>query len=123
MAKRPRDSNQLAKLIVDISTGAVEKPDDPNAPKRGRAGGLKGGRARADALSSNRRVQIGCWYATSEQVPGFLLCDTDKQRLDADVFPAMKQLLEIKGRHQPAASAKKHQVKELVERREFALAA
>jgi len=56
--KRPRDPNQLAKLIVDISTGEVEKPADPNAPKKGRLGGLKGGAARARALSNERRREI-----------------------------------------------------------------
>jgi hypothetical protein len=56
--KRPRDPNQLAKLIVDISTGEVEKPADPSTPRHGRAGGLKGGAARAKSLSSDRRKEI-----------------------------------------------------------------
>ena len=61
--KRPRDPNQLAHLIVGLSTGeAVEQsPDagkDPAAVLRGRAGGLKGGSARADALSPRKRKQI-----------------------------------------------------------------
>ncbi|OGT80377.1 MAG: histone H1 [Gammaproteobacteria bacterium RIFCSPLOWO2_02_FULL_61_13] len=61
--KRPRDTNQLAKLIVALSTGeAVEAlPDagkDPAAVLRGRSGGLKGGQARADALSARKRKQI-----------------------------------------------------------------
>ena len=61
MAKRPRDPNQLAKLIVDIATGekvdlAAEKKRP--SPRRGRAGGLKGGRARAKALSSADRADI-----------------------------------------------------------------
>ena len=61
--KRPRDPFQLAKLIGDISTGQVED-DDPNAGKdpaailRGRSGGLKGGQARASALSPSKRKQI-----------------------------------------------------------------
>jgi hypothetical protein len=47
--ERPRDANQLAKLIVDLSVGdAVEiDPDaekDPAVIARGRSGGLKGGR-------------------------------------------------------------------------------
>jgi hypothetical protein len=58
MAKRPRDPNQLAKLIVDISTGEAPKPPDPNEPKHGRAGGLAGGFARAKKLSAADRKRI-----------------------------------------------------------------
>lgn len=48
--KRPRDPNQLAKLIVGIATGEVEEKDpdagkDPAAVKRGKVGGAKGGAA------------------------------------------------------------------------------
>ena len=35
--KRPRDANQLAKLIVDLATGEVAKPDErplPDARKK-----------------------------------------------------------------------------------------
>ena len=61
--KRPADLNRRAKLIVDIATGQVEdKPDDegknPHAVALGRMGGLKGGKARAKALSSERRSEI-----------------------------------------------------------------
>jgi hypothetical protein len=61
--KRPRDVNQLAKLIVDIATGEVEdvRPDDgknPNAVALGRLGGLKGGKARAAKLTPERRKEI-----------------------------------------------------------------
>jgi hypothetical protein len=61
--KRPRDVNQLAKLIVDIATGEVkdERPDDgknPAAVSLGRLGGLKGGKARAAKLSPERRKEI-----------------------------------------------------------------
>lgn len=64
---RPRDPNQLAKLIVDIATGQVEdkpdpRPDDPNkdpaAVSLGRRGGLKGGKARAAKLSPEQRREI-----------------------------------------------------------------
>lgn len=46
--KRPRDTNQLAKAIVDLATGekmetAVEDPRNPHAVAIGRLGGLKGG--------------------------------------------------------------------------------
>lgn len=59
---RPRDINQLAKLITEIATG--ETPDtiddgkDPAAVALGRKGGLKGGKARADALSKLERTAI-----------------------------------------------------------------
>jgi hypothetical protein len=57
MAKRPRDPNQLAKLILDIATGEVA--DDMKAePKRGRAGGLRGGKVRAKRLTPKRRAEI-----------------------------------------------------------------
>ncbi len=52
--KRPRDVNQLAKMIVDISTG--DAPPDPESTKNpaavalGRLGGAVGGKARAAAL-------------------------------------------------------------------------
>lgn len=61
MPKRPRDPNQLAKLIVDIATGEAKdtvSESKRNPPKRGRAGGLKGGHARAKSLSSAKRSAI-----------------------------------------------------------------
>lgn len=61
--KRPRDPNQLAKLITAIATGDVQDAvtDDGRdlaAVLLGRRGGLKGGRARAEALSPDRRREI-----------------------------------------------------------------
>lgn len=62
--KRPRDANQLAKLIVEISTGETADSPEPPAPKNphavalGRLGGLKGGKARAEQLSAKRRTEI-----------------------------------------------------------------
>jgi hypothetical protein len=60
--ERPRDTNQLAKLMVDILTGQVEdrKPDDiagknPAAVALGRLGGAKGGKVRAARLSAEER--------------------------------------------------------------------
>lgn len=60
--KRPRDPNQLAKLIVDIATGEVEDPDpdagkDPAAVALGRKGGLKGGKARASRMTAEERSE------------------------------------------------------------------
>jgi hypothetical protein len=61
MAKRPtrpRDPNQLAKLILDIATGEAVNVK-PVAPKDGqRKGGLKGGKARARKLSKRQRLII-----------------------------------------------------------------
>ena len=64
MAKRPTDPNQLARKIIGIATG--EEPDDaaevpaknPAAVELGRRGGLKGGKARAEKLSPERRADI-----------------------------------------------------------------
>ena len=60
--KRPRDPLQLEKLIGDIATGQVEpKTDDGKnaaAVSLGRKGGLKGGKARAAALSPEKRKAI-----------------------------------------------------------------
>jgi hypothetical protein len=53
--KRPRDPIQLAKLIGDIATGAVE---DRVEAKPGSAGGAKGGPARAKKLSPEEREEI-----------------------------------------------------------------
>ncbi len=64
--RRPRDPNQLAKFIVDLATGEASEADsppelegkNPAAVALGRMGGLKGGRARAKALSPKRRAEI-----------------------------------------------------------------
>lgn len=58
--KRPRDPNQLAKLIVDIATGdvkdtPVDDGKDPAAVALGRKGGLKGGKARAERMTPEQR--------------------------------------------------------------------
>lgn len=61
---RPRDANQLAKLVADIATGEIEDRittedgRDLAAVLLGRRGGLKGGRARAAKLSPERRSEI-----------------------------------------------------------------
>lgn len=62
--KRPRDPNQLAKMVVDIATGEAETDSsttvdkDPIAAELGRRGGLKGGRARAESLTAEVRREI-----------------------------------------------------------------
>jgi hypothetical protein len=59
--QRPLDANQLGKWIVDLSTGVAED-DHPTVESRatelGRKGGLKGGKARAAALTPERRREI-----------------------------------------------------------------
>ncbi len=61
--KRPRDPAQLAKLMIDIASGEVEDREstpeeqgkDPAAVARGKLGGKKGGRVRADRLTPEER--------------------------------------------------------------------
>ena len=62
--KRPRDPNQLAKLVVDLATEEAQENDpnsgkDPAAVALGRRGGLKGGQARANKLSAKQLSSIG----------------------------------------------------------------
>ena len=56
--KRPRDPNQLAKLMVDIASGdqtdTLPQPKDATAQSMGR----KGGAARAAAMTPERRAEI-----------------------------------------------------------------
>ncbi len=66
MKKRPRDPNQLGKLIVDIAVGEIEDrrptPEEQGksarAVARGKAGGPKGGKARAIKLTPEQRAEI-----------------------------------------------------------------
>jgi hypothetical protein len=62
--KRPRDTNQLARLITQIATGEMTEASndddgkDPAAVALGRKGGLKGGKARAASLTAKQRSAI-----------------------------------------------------------------
>ncbi|MBK7393815.1 MAG: histone H1 [Chloracidobacterium sp.] len=58
MPTRPRDANQLAKMIVDLTTGDATEPEMSPRAKAGQLGGLKGGKARAAKLSSDERSAI-----------------------------------------------------------------
>ena len=66
MSKRKRDStdiNILARAVVEAAIGepltpTPAKKKNPAAVALGRLGGLKGGKARARALSSKKRSQI-----------------------------------------------------------------
>lgn len=56
--KRPRDVNSLAKYIVDLTTGDETEPELSVKQAAGRLGGLKGGKARAESLTPERRKEI-----------------------------------------------------------------
>ncbi len=56
--KRPRDPNQLAKLIADIATGEVAEPQETTYTKRASVAGTKGGPARALSLTPDQRSEI-----------------------------------------------------------------
>jgi hypothetical protein len=61
--KRPKDTNQLAKTIIDLAIGEKEEErpvstKNPHAVELGRLGGLKGGKARAKKLSSKKKSEI-----------------------------------------------------------------
>jgi len=64
MAKKHLDLSQLAKSVVDKATGQSEDTEkiqpekNPAAVALGRLGGLKGGKARADSLTPERRKEI-----------------------------------------------------------------
>ena len=62
-AKMPRDPAQRAKATLDLFLG--ERQPDPQPPAKnqaavelGRLGGLKGGKARAERLSAEKRSEI-----------------------------------------------------------------
>ena len=56
--KRPRDPNQLAKMIVDIATGEGEPVERTANEARAAKAGAVGGPARAKALTSQQRSEI-----------------------------------------------------------------
>jgi len=60
----PKDINQIAFDVVQKAIGAKPKEEPPDPSKNpaavslGRLGGLKGGKARAEALSPEKRKEI-----------------------------------------------------------------
>jgi hypothetical protein len=61
-SRRPRDANQLAKLVTDIAIGEAEDAPEgagknPAAVALGRKGGLKGGKARAERMTPEQRSE------------------------------------------------------------------
>ena len=60
---RPEDESRLAKSIVDELTIDIDEQEEkpaknPAAVALGRLGGLKGGKARAERLTSSKRREI-----------------------------------------------------------------
>jgi hypothetical protein len=68
---RPRDMNQLAKRIVDLSVGEdteeqpIEREKNPHAVALGRLGGQRGGKARAERMAPAQRSEIARTAARS----------------------------------------------------------
>ena len=60
VTKRPRDPAQLAKQVFDIAIGEAEDTvsESKRHPSNRKAGGLKGGKARAKSLTSDERSKI-----------------------------------------------------------------
>lgn len=58
ISKRPRDTNQLAKFIVDVATGEIADPLTKVTVQRAQKAGRKGGPARAQALTPEQRSDI-----------------------------------------------------------------
>jgi len=56
--KQEEDINEMASSIVEQTTGIKIKQKNPAAVALGRLGGLKGGKARAEKLSPERRKEI-----------------------------------------------------------------
>jgi hypothetical protein len=58
----PKDSNQLAKYIVDVTSGETEKIEppkkNPHAQALSKLGASKGGKARAKSLTASKRKAI-----------------------------------------------------------------
>ena len=63
--KRPRDPNQLAKLMIDIATEGKSEPSPTPSTDKARKAGIVGGPARAKILSPERRKEIAQKAATT----------------------------------------------------------
>ncbi len=69
--KRPRDTSQLAKLMVEIAAGEAKEEPKANlsASERGRLGGSKGGKERAKRLSPEERSAFAKKAAKTRWAP------------------------------------------------------
>lgn len=56
--KRPRDPNQLAKMVIDIATGEGDQVERTANQERAAKAGAVGGPARAKALTPQQRSEI-----------------------------------------------------------------
>ena len=56
--KKTEDENTVAAQIIDLTTRELIKEKNPAAVSLGRLGGLKGGKARAEKLSPEKRREI-----------------------------------------------------------------
>jgi hypothetical protein len=58
----PRDVNELAKYVLDVTTGKADKIEpaakNPHAQALSKLGASKGGKARAKNLTSKKRSEI-----------------------------------------------------------------
>jgi len=61
-SKPPKDTNQLARYILEVTTGEAEKIEapvkNPHAQALSKLGASKGGHTRAAALSAKKRKAI-----------------------------------------------------------------
>jgi hypothetical protein len=69
-SKRPRDLNQLAKMIVKLATDNEELPKASRTVERARKAGGRGGPARAKALTPERRSEIAALAAQARWKKG-----------------------------------------------------
>lgn len=71
--KRSNDLNELAKRLVDEATGVAPKAElpekNPAAVALGRRGGLKGGKARAAAMTPEQRSEAARKAAAARWSP------------------------------------------------------
>ena len=68
--KRPRDQNQLAKLMVDIASGEAEDFKPSKKQEQIAAAKRKGAKARAKALTPQERSEIASVAAAARWKKG-----------------------------------------------------
>ena len=56
--QKSKDTNVIASRVVSMATDEKRIAKNPAAVALGRLGGLKGGRARAERLTPERRIEI-----------------------------------------------------------------